>query len=257
MANRCYWLSTTEITTHILTGGDALQSHHNMRLFTRQLQWAMQQCKRVVNKEAPLEDIAQGQQSIQTARLWLRTPADDQGGAAQPADDDVEVIGMDTCTTSTNTSDDFTHRGPQLQTMPLYVYIMYVRRVPSRGVSRVNDPRFFEYEEHYPLANTYIQEVTLHCMNVPTVDGFQCPTWEQDSEQNSLLKSLLFTPWLCRDPMSCGSCSRFQHMLSNCTCAAASSDGHGASQPVDTSSRKHTFERAWRLRCSEIHVLAA
>jgi hypothetical protein len=46
-------------------------------------------------------------------------------------------------------------------------------------------------------------------------------------------------------------------MLSNCTCAAASSDGHGASQPVDTSSRKHTFERAWRLRCSEIHVLAA
>jgi hypothetical protein len=31
MANRCYWLSTTEITTHILTGGDALQSHHNKR----------------------------------------------------------------------------------------------------------------------------------------------------------------------------------------------------------------------------------
>ena len=31
MANRCYWLSTTEITTHILTSGDALQSHHNKR----------------------------------------------------------------------------------------------------------------------------------------------------------------------------------------------------------------------------------
>ena len=228
-----------------------------VRLFTRQLQWAMQQCKRVLNKEAPLEDIAQGQQSIQTARLQLRTPADDQGGAAQPAGDDVEVTEMDVVTTSTNTSDDYTHRGLQLQTMPVYVYIMFVRRVPRRGAAKVNDPRFFAYEEHYPLASTYIQEVSLHCMNVPTVDGFQCPTWEQDPEQNSLLKSLLFTPWLCRDPMSCGSCSRFQHMLSNCTCAAASSDGHGASQPVDTSSHKHTFERGWRLRCSEIHVLAA
>ena len=49
---------------------------------------------------------------------------------------------------------------------------------------------------------------------------------------------------------------RFKHLLSNCTCAAASSDGHGASQPVDTSSRKHTFERVWRLRSSEMHVLA-
>lgn len=35
MANRCYWLSTTEVATHILTGGDALQSHNNIRVFTR------------------------------------------------------------------------------------------------------------------------------------------------------------------------------------------------------------------------------
>ena len=38
MANRCFWLSTTEVAVHILTGGDCLQSHHNVRLFTRQLQ---------------------------------------------------------------------------------------------------------------------------------------------------------------------------------------------------------------------------
>jgi hypothetical protein len=144
MANRCYWLSTTEVTTHILTGGDALQSHHNQRMFTRQLQWAMQQCKRILNKEAPIEDVAQSQQSIQTARVQLRMPDDDQGGAPQPAEDDVEdqggapqpaeenvesdveVIEMDTCTTSTNASDDYTHRGFRLQTMPFYVYRMYV-----------------------------------------------------------------------------------------------------------------------------------
>ena len=44
MGNRCYWLSACEVTVHILTGGDCLQSHNNLRLFTRQLQWAMQQC---------------------------------------------------------------------------------------------------------------------------------------------------------------------------------------------------------------------
>ena len=286
MANRCYWLSTTEVTTHILTGGDALQSHHNQRMFTRQLQWAMQQCKRILNKEAPIEDIAQSQQSIQTARVQLRMPDDDQGGAPQPAEDDVEdqggapqpaeenvegdveVIEMDTCTTSTNTSDDYTHRGLRLQTMPFYVYRMYVRRVPKSIGSKVNAPWLFKFEEHYPLAGNYMQEVLLHRMNVPTIDGFQCPTWEQDPEQNSLLKSLLFTPWQCQDPMSCGSCNRFKHMLSNNTCSAGSfhgdsasqpvdtSDGDSASQPVDTSGYKHTFERAWRLRCSEIHVLA-
>ena len=38
MANRCYWLSACEVTVHILTGGDCLQSHNNQRLFTRQLQ---------------------------------------------------------------------------------------------------------------------------------------------------------------------------------------------------------------------------
>eukprot|EP00959_Pyramimonas_sp_CCMP1952_P056737 1185064-Pyramimonas_sp.AAC.1 len=51
MANRCFWLSTTEVALRILTGGDCLQSHHNARLFTRQLQRACQQCKRLLNRE--------------------------------------------------------------------------------------------------------------------------------------------------------------------------------------------------------------
>ena len=38
MANRCYWLSTTEVAVHIFTGGDALQTHHHQKLLTRQLQ---------------------------------------------------------------------------------------------------------------------------------------------------------------------------------------------------------------------------
>ena len=49
MANRCYWLSATEVAVFLLTGGDCLQTHNNQRLFTRQLQWALQQCKRMLN----------------------------------------------------------------------------------------------------------------------------------------------------------------------------------------------------------------
>ena len=49
-----------ESLTHILTGGDALQSNRNARVFTRQLQWAMQECKRVLNNEASLEDVEVG-----------------------------------------------------------------------------------------------------------------------------------------------------------------------------------------------------
>ena len=51
-ANKCYWLSCTEVAVHILTGGDCLQSHCHQRLFTRQLQWALQECKRHLNKES-------------------------------------------------------------------------------------------------------------------------------------------------------------------------------------------------------------
>ena len=75
--------------------------------------------------------------------------------------------------------------------------------------------RFFCFEQHYALAKTYVQEVVLHCTHVPTIDGFQCPTVEQDAEQNALLKTLLFTPWSCTDPLQCGSVMNFRHFFSN------------------------------------------
>ena len=57
MANRCYWLSATEVAVHLLTGGDCLQSHQHQRLFTRQLQWALHECKRAMNGEKGLERL--------------------------------------------------------------------------------------------------------------------------------------------------------------------------------------------------------
>jgi len=38
LGSRCFWVSAAELTAHILTDGDCLQSHNNITLFTRQLQ---------------------------------------------------------------------------------------------------------------------------------------------------------------------------------------------------------------------------
>ena len=49
MANRCYWLSSAEIAVFVLTGGDSISTHRKTRIFTRQLQWIIQECKRILN----------------------------------------------------------------------------------------------------------------------------------------------------------------------------------------------------------------
>ena len=81
-------------------------------------------------------------------------------------------------------------------------------------------PNIFLFEPHYALAGTYAQQAVLHRINVPTIDGFQCPTVEQDAEQNALLKALLFTPWSCTDAHKCGCVTNFNHFLCNAGTAA-------------------------------------
>jgi hypothetical protein len=94
------------------------------------------------------------------------------------------------CTTSTNTSDDYAHRGRKLSTMPFYVYRMYVRRIRKPSFARACAPNVFVFEPHCILSRTYVQEVVLIRINVPTIDGFQCPTVHEDAEQISLLKAI-------------------------------------------------------------------
>ncbi|MDA8609366.1 hypothetical protein N9L19_00465 [bacterium] len=162
MANRCYWLSACEVTVHILTGGDCLQSHNNQRLFTRQLQWAMQHCKRQLNHEAARDDMPQKEQSVQAVAMQVRMPDKSDGGALQPAqgyaeDGDVEIVDMHACITSTNISDDFAHRGSRLRTMPFYVYRVYVRRILKPARARAKGPTIFVFDEHYQLLRNYVQ----------------------------------------------------------------------------------------------------
>ena len=71
----------------------------------------------------------------------------------------------------------------------------------------------------------------------------------------------MFTPWSCTDPLQCSNCKNFRHLLSNAPNAA---DGDAPQLVASSSSssaccgrqRAYTFQRAWRLRRSELHVLA-
>ena len=83
MANRCYWLSCAEVAIHIFTGGDCLQSHCHQRLFTRQLQWAMQECKRYLNKESGA-DTAKKQDRCGTGLLEIQMRIPQSEDALQP-----------------------------------------------------------------------------------------------------------------------------------------------------------------------------
>ena len=67
---------------------------------------------------------------------------------------------------------------------------------------------------HFVLSKTHIQVVMVE-FHVPVIEGFQCPSWEQDAEQNALLKQILFTPWHCDSAMDCNSHRKFEMLLSN------------------------------------------
>ena len=195
MANRCFWVSAAELTIHILTDGDCLQSHMNLTLFTKQIQWAMQQCKKILNNDIPEDDQQQEFRNVETVSVQVAATGSRPDSDDEDVKENIDVGKIEACTHSTNTSDDYAHRGPKLSSLPLYVYRMYVRRIPRPGRARAMLPTIFFFEPHYALSASYAQEVVLHNIHVPTIDGFQCPTVEQDAEQNALLKAILFTPW--------------------------------------------------------------
>ena len=177
MANRRFWVSAAELAVHILTEGDRLQSHDNITIHTRQLQWAMQQCKKHLNNETMEEEPEQALRDVHTVAVHV--PDNDQDGDGAE-DGDVNISKVEACTHSTNASDDYAHRGTELRTMPFYVYRMYVRRISKPSRVRARSPTIFFFEPHYAMARGHAQELRLHSSNVPTIDGFQCPTWQQD-----------------------------------------------------------------------------
>ena len=159
MANRCFWVSPAELTVHILTEGDCLQSHNNITIFTRTLQWAMQQCKKQLNNETQEEEPEKALRDVHTVAVHV--PADDEDGDGSQ-EDDVNIAKVEACTNSTNAADDYAHRGSKLRTMPFYVYRMYVRRIAKPSRVRARSPTIFFFEPHYAMARGHAQELRLH-----------------------------------------------------------------------------------------------
>ena len=173
------------------------------------------------------------------------------------SDQEIEIAKVEACTTSTNTSDDYAHRGSKLSTMPFYIYRMCVRRIPRPSQARAAVANAFFFEMHYALANSYVQEVVVHNAHVPTIDGFQCPTVTQDAEQNASSKAIIFTPWSCTNPEDCGSVTNFEHFLSNGDASQLAASSPSSSECVPRASQSaYTFRQAWLLRRSEILTLA-
>ena len=184
MANRCFWLSAAELLIHVFADGDCLQSHRNITVFTKQLQWAMQQCKKIMNAEIPEESREQEYRNVEAVSVVVQSASAivSQHGVStasqralseneEESDDDVDVVKIEACTTSTNASDDYAHRGPELANLTLYTYRMYVRRVPKPRRGKPVASTIFLFEKHYALSTSYAQEVALHTVSVPTIDG--------------------------------------------------------------------------------------
>ena len=75
----------------------------------------MQQCKRQLNGEAPLDDSSSNEPAVQTVEVKLCTEQHSADGVPQPidpAEDVVEVEEMNVFNTSTNV---YAHRGSQLR----------------------------------------------------------------------------------------------------------------------------------------------
>ena len=159
MANRCYWLSSAEIAVFVLTGGDSISTHRKARIFTRQLQWIIQECKRILNGDASssadprLADPTVLGATALNVDLIEGTPspttgAPQPGALAEAAEDNEEhdandvaadIVSSDLLTTTTNYNDDFAHRGPLLRDMVYYTYDMRAKRA-LRTKDQVDSP---------------------------------------------------------------------------------------------------------------------
>ena len=110
---------------------------------------------------------------------------------------------------TTNSVDDWCHRGPYLRWMDLWAYHMFVRRTRARAGQM---PDVIPFEHHYALARAYAQEVRYD-FAIPRIHGLQCPTLAQDAEGNAMMKAILFGLVECQGPGFCNHVARFRAIL--------------------------------------------
>lgn len=247
-ANACQWQSATELATVLMTGGDMLQTHTSHTVFCKQVIYMMHQAKTVLlheHAETTCEDdltmdsvhvdLLSVQQAVPDKAPERSTDHcsdagdNDLGADGNSADQDTEhdvdenqnspKAKPDEATesdeekpqniqeTSTNMADDYAHRGPHLKDLNYFVYATFVRRMPLTSTT-FNQNLLWPFETHYPLSNTYGQEIRYK-MAIPRLCNFNCPSLVQNPEDNAMMKAFLLTPASCPGPERCHHVSRF------------------------------------------------
>ena len=221
-ANRSVWMSFSEIYIILTTGNDCLQTHMQHTLFCKRLLFMMEECRRALAGKTVRGDS--GNQSVHAlafARGSVPSVAADGAdqpvgaltgaGAAPPtAEQTDERKPLRVTTLGDSTSDDWRHRGRHLVDFNLFVYHMFVMRVPRTRASQ--EKYVFEFDAHYGMAMAYVQ-VLRRKLAVPRIHGAFCPTRDQDAEGNAKYKALLFGHATCLGPGQCQDVACFQSYL--------------------------------------------
>eukprot|EP00438_Fugacium_kawagutii_P008273 Skav206546 [mRNA] locus=scaffold504:308454:314438:- [translate_table: standard] len=234
-ANTCHWQSATELATVILTGGDMLQTHTVVTVFCKQILFMLHQAKAIL-RESQKAEPATTDVDIDAVQVSLycedsaKTLADDcqEDDPAEPESDKDEndqnsqdssvdevpapqKVQATMRLKTTNMADDYAHRGPHLKDFNYFTYAMFIRRVPLLA-SGAEKNRLWPFEDHYPLAGTFAQELRYK-MSIPRLCSYSCPNYAQNPEENSMMKALLLTPTECPGPGKCHHVARFFPLL--------------------------------------------
>ena len=91
------------------------------------------------------------------------------GQESEASSEDYVVEATEQLTTTTNTADDYAHRGPKLASMTYYVYRTHAYRVRRSHKNSLSQRRF-PFDEHYVLSSSYEQCVRSSNFEIPTIN---------------------------------------------------------------------------------------
>ena len=128
---------------------------------------------------------------------------------------------------TTTVVDDWLHRGPFLDALPLFVYMQHVQRVPKSQRVFTAGGMYFEFDAHYAMSALY-QHTMLRFMMVPRLVGPNCPEYDTaDGEGYARWHAALFARARCTGAGRCGDPLLYRHLL---TKGDSSRRGHAREQ---------------------------
>ena len=210
-------------------------------------------CRNMARTELPPEDV-----SVDMVGVAPVSDSEEEEGSAAEAkehdedDDDNnvprtrskekrsrQVMSIKTA----NAADDYAHRGVWLKDFHFLGYQMYVKRVPLNHC----DGHVWPFEQHYVLASRFGQQIRSQAA-VPRLCNFNCPSEQQNAEENALMKSLLLVPIRCPGQGFCHHVCRFNPLLGL--------EGTPDVMQRGRMTQRASFLKAWRVHWRKIRQAA-